>query len=666
MPGIVLSANETTQGRNSCSACLPLLLLLLLGLGFSWGVGAAEELGRGRPALPGEPCQTAPHILWTRQEQWVWVQICTGKVADFNTARGYGGRLDPSNPEKWPEARILRPVFLETILLHEPFRSALPRQGISIRGAWFTETLDLSYAILPHQLRLEDSRFDAPVSLAFLRTLYPLSFAGSVFTQTLDMRGVQVQSSLFLDDGVFADVILSGARIDGNLELDGASFPEVLTMNDLQVGRSLFMRKARFADINLINTTIQGQLILFMSTVTGQLNLDRTQVEGSIFLQNSRATELGLRGARIGGDLQLVGSTFADRAETRSSRVDLTDSTIGGHLSLRGSTFTDLLQMNNLRVGGSLFLGRGARFAAVDLTGTHVRGELVLDYSTFTGPLTMELVRVERHLLLRGARVVGRKVRLPFAEIGGNLDLSGATLPSFDLTGARIQRVFRLGSAYQPPPRWEEEAVLVLYNTLVDSIEDRPDAWPNRLELNGFTYTRFDGWIGSGKEPDRREIAWFIGWLEKQKPYSSQPYTQLARVFRQTGHTDMAAAILYAGKRRAHRETTRPFSWRWWWLTLQQVFIGYGYRIHYALYWIGGSILLGSLLLRLSGQDRVHGMRYCGLAYSCDMLLPLIDLHRPHTDICLEGWVRVYFYLHKLFGYVLAFFLVAGLAGWIR
>jgi len=56
-------------------------------------------------------------------------------------------------------------------------------------------------------------------------------------------------------------------------------------------------------------------------------------------------------------------------------------------------------------------------------------------------------------------------------------------------------------------------------------------------------------------------------------------------------------------------------------------------------------------------------MKYFGMAYSIDMLLPIIELDKSHYDISLEGWVRVYFYVHKIFGYVLALFLIAGLSG---
>jgi len=52
-----------------------------------------------------------------------------------------------------------------------------------------------------------------------------------------------------------------------------------------------------------------------------------------------------------------------------------------------------------------------------------------------------------------------------------------------------------------------------------------------------------------------------------------------------------------------------------------------------------------------------------GIAYSFDMLLPIIQLREKHKKIDLQGWPRYYFYTHKIMGYVLASFLIAGLAG---
>jgi hypothetical protein len=52
-----------------------------------------------------------------------------------------------------------------------------------------------------------------------------------------------------------------------------------------------------------------------------------------------------------------------------------------------------------------------------------------------------------------------------------------------------------------------------------------------------------------------------------------------------------------------------------------------------------------------------------GYSYSFDMLLPIIQLRPSHYDIDLKGRARYYFYVHKIIGWALASFLVAGLAG---
>jgi len=65
-------------------------------------------------------------------------------------------------------------------------------------------------------------------------------------------------------------------------------------------------------------------------------------------------------------------------------------------------------------------------------------------------------------------------------------------------------------------------------------------------------------------------------------------------------------------------------------------------------------------LRRLIG--RKHGLPM-GLSYSFDMLLPIIELRDAHYAIDLKGWPRYYFYAHKIAGFVLASFLMAGISG---
>ena len=52
-----------------------------------------------------------------------------------------------------------------------------------------------------------------------------------------------------------------------------------------------------------------------------------------------------------------------------------------------------------------------------------------------------------------------------------------------------------------------------------------------------------------------------------------------------------------------------------------------------------------------------------GVWYSVDMLLPVVRLRERHYEVDLVGLVRYYFFVHKIVGYVLTFFVIAGLSG---
>jgi hypothetical protein len=95
---------------------------------------------------------------------------------------------------------------------------------------------------------------------------------------------------------------------------------------------------------------------------------------------------------------------------------------------------------------------------------------------------------------------------------------------------------------------------------------------------------------------------------------------------------------------------------------LLKYLIGYGYYPYYSIWWIVGFVIVGALVLRISGEGRRNAMPI-GLTYSFDMLLPIVRLRDQHYAIDLRGCARYYFYGHKLMGWVLASFLVAGLSG---
>jgi hypothetical protein len=52
-----------------------------------------------------------------------------------------------------------------------------------------------------------------------------------------------------------------------------------------------------------------------------------------------------------------------------------------------------------------------------------------------------------------------------------------------------------------------------------------------------------------------------------------------------------------------------------------------------------------------------------GFVYSFDQFLPLIRLSEKNYEISVANRWRYYFYIHKLAGWILGSFILAGLAG---
>lgn len=84
--------------------------------------------------------------------------------------------------------------------------------------------------------------------------------------------------------------------------------------------------------------------------------------------------------------------------------------------------------------------------------------------------------------------------------------------------------------------------------------------------------------------------------------------------------------------------------------------------LYRAVFWILFLTALGAQVFRSGPEARLYKMPY-GVAYSFDMLLPVVELRKLHSEIELRGWRRHYFYFQKISGYVLAAFVAAGLSG---
>ncbi|MDH5509181.1 MAG: hypothetical protein OEZ32_02385 [Nitrospinota bacterium] len=84
---------------------------------------------------------------WSATECWIYTQSVKGEIADQNK-KEYGlssdKSRDPEDEKDWPDARLVRPEFLYTILFEEYYSKNIHRKGVRIIGALFKEKVDLS------------------------------------------------------------------------------------------------------------------------------------------------------------------------------------------------------------------------------------------------------------------------------------------------------------------------------------------------------------------------------------------------------------------------------------------------------------------------------------------------------------------------------------------
>ena len=602
-------------------------------------------------SLPGEACRIGPSDLpkkWTEPEKWAWREICEGRIANFNER--YNEPLDPRNPQhdhKWSDGRrTLSSDFLESILLHEPFRSAIPDRGIVIVAAYFDRYVNLHAAVVHRPLLLMRSLFNAPVYMNRAKVRGMVSFKGSKFKGQLNMDSASIRGDLLLKQVEFEEVYLRGSEIGGQVSMIGSTFNGPLNMDSVTIRASLLMYDdATFSVVKLGGSEIGGQVVMIGSTFNGPLNMDSVTIRAGLFMRN--------------------GATFAE--------VILRGSEIGGQVSMNGSTFNGPLNMDSVKVGASLLMQGSATFAEVHLVGAEIGGPVAMDRSTFNGPLIMDSVTIGTTLFLRNA-IFNKEVQLTHLNVGANLDARGAKIGLLDLSGSRIARELRLGSTdfnikwneYKDKNNDTQSPRLRLLNTTVGTIQDTKKTWPPDLkfELEGFTYTRLSA-LGTKEDetPFDRGADWFIEWMERDGSFSPQPYRQLAKVLDQTGYDPIADEIHYALQDRVRTHENTPFFTKAL-LTMSWLFLGYGYEIWRALVWFLGLVVLGICVISIAENGRRKSL-IDWLFFSLESAVPLIDLTPSHQKFLrkLPKWVNRYFLFHKIFGLIIVSVLIAGMAG---
>lgn len=595
---------------------------------------------------------------------WAQQWICEGKPADFTKLPN--AVADPRQSQGWDDPRrLLNRDFL--IQMIGGGGCPVPPLSIEIVGAWFPEPIDLQGANIPMQLQITDSRFGSAVNLERVSAGKLLSFAGSRFGGPLLMTELAVRGSLLLGDGAsFEDkVVLSGASIDGQ-----ASFA---TKQKCANQASADDRER--CDDNPVATHFASDLDLSGARVTRVLDFRNVVADGTVKFDR----------ARIDGELRLSGSRF------------------GG-----------ILSMDSIRVGESMEAW-GVVWGQQQADGSCVSRRAPQKGDTPNNAPTSEQ-KTGQWLFYN-------------ASIGSNLYLTGARLAdltTLNLAGTRIGGQLFLGSIdHYPPNAWGPQSTLILRNASVGKIQDLPlirtiggaggpppseaagmprrESWPLHLELDGFSYTSWDGLdrqemvLGDGgrRIVPARDEDWLIRWLARDPSYSRQRYEQLAKVMASQGRQDVSNDVLFTSHEIerciaidglsskdieacvlrhsgmtpspvATAATVPPVSadavdsdpgaderlLDYGVRTTIFLLNGYGYRPVWALGWFAVLIAIGTLLFRYRTEEGRSRSIWFATEYTFDTLLPAVNLCKEFNEINIENAVRYYFIALKVLGYV--------------
>jgi hypothetical protein len=347
------------------------------------------------------------------------------------------GPLDPDARlevmHAWGPERTIRAAVLRHVLVDK--KQHVHAKGVRIRGIRISGCLDLEGATLRRPLRLDTCYLDGPqpdldyatVSLLALTGCQLAGFSGDTLTVT---KGLSLGGSMFT-----GPVLLRGAEITGNLDCGAARLNgtdgngNALIADGLKVGQDMFLHQEFTAAgaIRLVRAGITGNLDCSAARLTGTdgdgnaLIADGINVGGDAFLNQQFAA---------GGAVSLIGAGITGNLDCGSARL------------YRENREGSVLKADGLKVGGDVFLTQEFSAAgALIFIGADIGGNLDCTGAQLNRAnddqcvLDADMLKVGADVFLDQGFTAAGAIRLLGADIGGNLDCSGAQLNRADPDG---------------------------------------------------------------------------------------------------------------------------------------------------------------------------------------------------------------------------------------
>ncbi|MGJ8622731.1 MAG: hypothetical protein ACSHW1_08125 [Yoonia sp.] len=307
--------------------------------------------------------------------------------------------------------------------------------------------------------------------------------------------------------------------------------------------------------LDLSFTTAHGPIDLFNCHLPQRPQMMQLQTDGLAMVGCKLADGLNAARIQIAGNLTLNGSIV-------DGKLSLSGSDIKGHFSCTQATLRNTdgsaLKAQGMKVASSVLLEGTTAMGQISLLGAQIGGQLVAIGSAFQNPqghaLNAQSAQIRGDVFLRYAQSEGA-VSFMGAAVSGVLDCSHATLQNPEGDALNAQRLV-VGEGFVWRRLRDVSGVVDLTSAHVGDLWDDPESWAlcDGLHLSGFIYDVLHGGIDVS---DR--LAWLKRGAESKREFYPQPYEQLAKLLRDTGHRSDARAIMVA-KEREQRKAARQ---RW-------------------------------------------------------------------------------------------------------
>jgi len=441
---------------------------------------------------------------------------------------------------------------------------------------------------------------------------------------------------------------------------------------------------------------------------------------------NSNGWALMLEGAKIGGSVFLRNGFKAEGAILllNAAITGSFEGSNGKFINEKGQT----LNLTNATVCGNLFLNdRFTSQGEVILNGATIKGAAYFSGGIFTGKgdrhqaISADSIVVEKYAVFGEGFQSEGSVWFRAAHVIGSLDIWGANLsypggPALNLTYAKIGSlhvynrtkihgmVSLLEATIETSLCWEdlespELTTWDLRSARVKTLAAQPRSLPlsGDLQIGGLVFDEL-------AEPAAPRVSAQLTWIQLQPSgrFTTQPYDQLAIVFRNMGLQEEATKMIIA-KNKEHGHHAHGFK-EFVWYNIFGPFIGFGYHPWNAFYLSIAIIMLGFLLFRAgyeaeivtpTSKDAYESSelpggkltelypRFNAFIYSLETFVPLLGLEmgkywRPnpnrkekakigHFSLPINGSrLTYYLWFHITIGWILTTLWLGGLTGLLK